>query len=66
MEPITLCGLAIVMFGLWVELETTAKAVLKIFRKNKLFTVFFSNSAAQKPGYVSKMPICVNRISNLT
>jgi hypothetical protein len=61
MEPITLCGLVIVMFGLWVELEPAVKAVVKMIRKSILYSVFFSKSAVQKPVYVGKMPICLNK-----
>ena len=61
MEPITLCGLVIVMFGLWVEFEPAVKSVVKKIRKSMLYSEFFSNSAAQKSVYVSKMPICLNK-----
>lgn len=59
MEPITLCGLAIVMFGLWVELEPAVRVVGKMIRKNKFFSDGVSNSTLQKPIYASRMPICV-------
>ena len=59
MEPITLCGLVIVMFGLWVEFEPAVRTVVKMICKNKLVTEVVSNSTAQGPVYVSKMPICL-------
>ena len=59
MEPITLCGLIIVMFGLWVELEPAVKAVVKKFRKSILYSELFLKSAVQKPVYVGKLPICL-------
>jgi len=66
MEPITLCGLVIVMFVLWVELEPAVKEVVTMIRKSRLFTRIFSSSTNRKPVYAGKMPLCVNRISNLT
>ena len=59
MEPITLCGLIIVAFGLWVELEPSVMAVVKGVCKNRLFTAIISQSTVQKPVYVRRMPICV-------
>ena len=59
MEPITLCGLVIVMFGLWVEFEADFKTVGRVIHKFKLFTGAVSNSEAQKPVYVRRMPICL-------
>lgn len=61
MEPITLCGLVIVMFGLWVEFEPVVKTVVKKIRKIMVYSEFFSKSADQKSVYVSKMPICLNK-----
>jgi hypothetical protein len=58
MEPITLCGLVIVMFGLWVESESALKMVVKMAHKCKFFEVF-SNSEVKKPVYGRRMPICV-------
>jgi len=61
MEPITLCGLVIVMFGLWVEFEPVVKTVVKMIRKMMVYSEFLSKSSLQKSGYVSKMPICLNK-----
>jgi hypothetical protein len=33
MEPITLCGMAIVVFGLWVEFEPAILRVMKAMSK---------------------------------
>lgn len=52
MEPITLCGAVIVMFGLWVEFEPRVRVVIKVICKSKFFTGIFSQSTAQKPVYV--------------
>jgi hypothetical protein len=59
MEPITLCGLVIVMFGLWVEFEPVVQALAKMIRKSQSYVEFFSNPAARKPVYVRKLPICL-------
>lgn len=59
MEPITLCGLVIVMFGLWVELEPAVQAVVKKIRTSYLYSEFFSKSAVRKPVHVSKLPTCL-------
>lgn len=58
MEPITLCGAVIVVFGLWVEFEPAVKAVVRVICKSKLFTEMISQSAVQRPVYVTRMPIC--------
>ncbi len=59
MEPIVLCGLLIVLFGLWVELESAVRVFVKTVYKSRLFSGATSKSAAQKPVYVSRMPICL-------
>jgi hypothetical protein len=51
MEPITLCGLLIVMFGLWVEFEPAIKAFANKICKSKLFMEFVSESEVRKPDY---------------
>jgi len=64
MEPILLCGLVIVVFGLWVEFEPTVKAVVKMIRNSKFFKGIFVNSAGQNPVYVNRMPICLAKPSS--
>jgi hypothetical protein len=59
MEPITLCGLVIVVFGLWVEFEPAIKSFVKMICKSKFFTDVLSNSEVQRPVYGRRMPICV-------
>lgn len=59
MEPITLCGLVIVLFGLWVELEPAVRAVIGAISKCTVFAEFVLHSTVQKPVYVSRMPICL-------
>ncbi|MDD2737017.1 MAG: hypothetical protein PHF56_24040 [Desulfuromonadaceae bacterium] len=63
MEPITLCGLVIVAFGLWLELEPSVMAVVKIISKSKFITEVVLNSTVQAPVYVRKMPVCVAKVS---
>jgi hypothetical protein len=62
MEPITLCGLVIVMFGFWVELEPAVRAIVKKIRKSKLYSELFICSTVPKSVYVSKMPICLDKV----
>jgi len=59
MELITLCGLVIVIFGLWVEFVLTVKAVVKMIRSSRFFKGGFKNTAVQNPVYVGRMPICL-------
>jgi len=64
MEPITLCGAVIVMFGLWVEFEPAVRAVTRKIRKSKLLADIISQSAVQRPVPVRRMPICVAKTSH--
>ena len=64
MEPITLCGLVIVAFGLWVEFEPAVKAIIKTIRRNKLFKDGFGSSAVQPPVYQRRMPTCLAKQSH--
>jgi hypothetical protein len=64
MEPITLCGAVIVMFGLWVELEPVLRAVTGTIRKSKLFAEIISRSTVQRPVSVRRMPICLAKTSH--
>ena len=59
MEPITLCGLVIVAFGLWVEIEPAVMAIVKKISKSKFITEVISTPAVQRPVYVRRMPICL-------
>jgi len=59
MELITLCGLVIVVFGLWVEFELAVKVVVKMIRNSKLMKDDFTNTAVQHPVYMRRMPICL-------
>ena len=64
MELITLCGLVIVVFGLWVEFELAVKVVVKMIRSNSRFTKDgFTNAAVQPPLYMGRMPICLAKLS---
>jgi hypothetical protein len=59
MEPITLCGATIVMFGLWVEFESKLKAVTRAACNNSFFKEMFYQSPVQRPACARKMPICL-------
>ena len=59
MELITLCGLVIVVFGLWVEFKLAVKAVVKMIRNSRFMKDDFKNTAVQRPAYMSRMPICL-------
>jgi hypothetical protein len=64
MEPITLCGAVIVVFGLWVEFEPRIMSVVKWISKIKIFTEIFPQSTTRRPVYVRKMPICLAKTFN--
>jgi hypothetical protein len=64
MEPITLCGLAIVVFGLWVEFGPAVRTVVKTIRKSWFFNGVYAHSAVRKPVYVNRMPICLAKPSH--
>lgn len=59
MEPITLCGLVIVMFGFWVEFEPAVTAVMRKIRNSALYSKLFSPSVVQASICTGKMPICL-------
>jgi len=55
MEPITLCGLAIVLFGLWIECEVIAKALTLSVRRSKILKgIIASATSKQKPANVNR------------
>lgn len=64
MEPITLCGLIIVLFGLWVEFEPRIMAVVNWIRRSRLFTCLTSQSPVQPTAYVRRMPLDAARSSH--
>jgi hypothetical protein len=64
MEPITLCGAVIVMFGLWVEFEPAVKAISRTLCKSNLIAEIISPSTAQRPVYARRMPICLAKTSH--
>ena len=55
MEPITLCGVVIVGFGLWVECEPIFLKAARIISKNSIVTTITSSTTGQKPVYVKYM-----------
>jgi hypothetical protein len=58
MEPITLCGLVIVTFGLWVEFEPSIMTVVKTIRNSRIYKELFSQPTAQSPACDGRMPVC--------
>jgi hypothetical protein len=64
MEPITLCGAVIVLFGLWVEFEPAVRAATRTICKSKLIAEFITQPTVQRPVYVRRMPICVAKTSH--
>lgn len=63
MEPITLCGAVILVFGLWVEFEPKMRAVVRTICNSKFYNEVISQSTVRKPVYVRRMPICLAKIS---
>ncbi len=59
MEPITLCGLVIVIFGFWIECEPVVAMIVKKTGKWRKLCENAARSTNQKTVYVRRMPICV-------
>lgn len=57
MEPITLCGLVIVMLGLWVEFEPAVMTVLRAIRNSRIYKEVFSQPRVQS-AYEGRIPVC--------
>ncbi len=52
MEPITLCGLIVVAFGFWIELEPAIMmAFVKINSRSSGVKAILTQPTAQKPVY---------------
>jgi hypothetical protein len=64
MEPITLCGLVIVGFGLWVEFEPAVKALVKTIRGKNLFKDVFAQREIRHPAYERRIPTCLAKHSH--
>lgn len=62
MEPITLCGAVILVFGLWIEFEPKIKAAVKAVRSTTLFT---EATKVPRPACVEKMPICFAKTTHI-
>ena len=52
MEPITLIGAVIVVFGLWVEFESTIMKVARAISNSTVMTAITTSTPEQKPVYV--------------
>jgi hypothetical protein len=64
MEPITLCGLVIVLFGLWVEFEPAIMRVVGWVRGCRIFTVIMTQPAAPNCACTRKMQVCLAKPSH--
>lgn len=58
MEPITLCGAVILLFGLWVEFESSMRAVVKKVCNIRFIAEGLAQPPVETPVYV-RMPICL-------
>ncbi|GFE61834.1 hypothetical protein [Geobacter sp. AOG2] len=55
MEPITLCGIVIVAFGLWIEGESLVKRLARSFcRSNLLKRIMALAPSEQKPVFANR------------
>jgi|GEM_PF-3502430 len=55
MEPITLCGLVIVAFGVWIEFESMAKALANAAYGSKMLKkIMAMTTAGQKSAYANR------------
>jgi hypothetical protein len=64
MEPITLCGLVIVLFGLWIEFEPKLMAVVRWIQTRVPMADITTEPKSRKPVYVRRMPICVAKATH--
>lgn len=55
MEPITLCGIVIVVFGLWIECESPLKRLVRSFCRSSLLKGMVALATAERK------PVFVNR-----
>jgi hypothetical protein len=63
MEPITLCGLVIVLFGLWVEFEPAIMRVVGWVRSCKVFSLIMTQPAVPTRACTRKMQVCLAKSS---
>jgi hypothetical protein len=52
MEPITLCGMAILVFGLWIEFEPAILKVMKALSRLGAVMRTAPSSTLERPHYV--------------
>jgi hypothetical protein len=64
MEPITLCGLVIVLFGVWVELEPKIMRAFRRVRSCRLFAAIMTQPTVPDSSYTTKMPVCLAKSSH--
>ncbi len=64
MELITLCGLVIVVFGLWVEFKLALKAAAKMIRTSTFIQEVFTHKTVQHPASMSRIPLCLAKLTH--
>ncbi len=62
MEPITLCGLIIVLFGLWVEFEPAIMRMVTAIRRSRLYAALTAQPV-RPPVYGKRLPLGAARTS---
>jgi hypothetical protein len=64
MELITVCGLVIVAYCLWVEFELAAQAVVKMVRTSRFLKEDFSGTSWRHPVSMGRLPVCLAKLSH--
>jgi hypothetical protein len=64
MEPITLCGLVIVLFGLWVEFEPVIMRIVGWVRNYRFYIAIMPQPIVVTRACAQKMPICLAKSSH--
>jgi len=64
MEPIILCGLAIVVFGVWVEFESVITRIARALFGRNSAAGMVQSLTVQRPGYVKYMEGACSRLSS--
>lgn len=54
MEPITLCGAVIVVFGLWIECESTVKLLVRSVSNSKILKGMISLTSRQRTVHTNR------------
>lgn len=60
---LTLCGLAVVLFALWVEFELAVKTVGKMIRNRRCNGKgAAANRTANQTAFITSLPICLDSL----